>query len=52
LAEVHQATASELNALAGVSKSSVAKTLGMLEEQKAAIRTVREQDGFREADLW
>ena len=52
LAEVHHATASELNALARVSKSSTSKTLGMLEEQKAAIRTVRGQDGFREADLW
>lgn len=52
LAEVHQATASELNRLAGVSKSSTAKTLGMLEEKEAAIRTVREHDGFREADLW
>ena len=46
LAEVHQATASELNALAGVSKSSTAKTLGTLEDGKAAIRTIRESDGI------
>jgi len=52
LAEVHQATASELKALAGVGKSSAAMTLVMLEEQKAAIRTVREHDGVREANLW
>jgi hypothetical protein len=52
LAEVQHATAAELTALVDVSKSSVAKTLTLLEPTGAAIRTIREQDGFRQADLW
>ncbi|MEY9859765.1 hypothetical protein ABH935_005398 [Catenulispora sp. GAS73] len=52
LAEVQYATAAELTAHVGVSKSSVAKTLTLLESTGAAIRTIREQHGFREADQW
>lgn len=52
LAEMHEATAAEINALALVSKSSAAKTLALLETSGAAIRTIREHDGYREADLW
>lgn len=53
LAEVHQATVVELAASAGVSKSTVAKTLTALERAGAAQRMVREtEDGIREADLW
>jgi DNA-binding MarR family transcriptional regulator len=52
LAEVHDATVIAITGLADVSKSSVAKTLALLEQSGAAIRTVREDDGIREADLW
>ncbi|WP_194891966.1 MarR family transcriptional regulator [Catenulispora pinisilvae] len=52
LAEVHDATVIEVTALVDVSKSSVAKALTLLERTNAAIRTVREEDGVRDADLW
>jgi hypothetical protein len=52
LAETEQITVVALGAAAGVSKSTVAKTLTLLERSGAAIRTVREGDGVREADLW
>lgn len=52
LAEVHDAKVIDIVALVDVSKSSVAKALTLLERAGAAIRTVREEDGVREADLW
>ena len=52
LAEAREVTVIELTALAAVSKSTVAKTLAVLERAEAACRTVREADGIREADLW
>lgn len=52
LAEVNEATVVALTDAAGVSKSTVAKTLSLLECCGAAKRTVRESDGIREADLW
>lgn len=52
LAEAHETTVLVLTETAGVSKSTVAKTLALLERAGAARRTVRESDGVREADLW
>jgi hypothetical protein len=52
LAEAHETTVVVLTETAGVSKSTVAKTLALLERAGAARRTVRESDGVREADLW
>src|SRR5260221_377898 len=52
LAETEHITVVALTAAVGVSKSTVAKTLTLLERAGAAIRTVREDDGVREADLW
>lgn len=52
LAEAREVTVVELTALAAVSKSTVAKTLTLLERAGAACRTVQEADGIREADLW
>ena len=52
LAESEQSTVTALANAARVSKSTVAKTLALLERSGAAIRTVREDDGIREADLW
>lgn len=52
LAEASEVTVVELTALAAVSKSTVAKTLTVLERAGAACRKVREADGIREADLW
>jgi len=52
LAEVHETTVVVLADAAGVSKSTVAKTLSLLEDSGAATRIVRETDGIREADLW
>ncbi|WP_194904496.1 MarR family transcriptional regulator [Catenulispora rubra] len=52
LAEVHEVTVVELHESAGVSKSTVAKTLVQLERAGAACRTVRETGGVRDADLW
>lgn len=52
LAEVHETTVVVLADAAGVSKSTVAKTLSLLEDSGAATRIVREADGIREADLW
>ena len=52
LAESEQSTVTALANAARVSKSTVAKTLALLECSGAAIRTVREDDGIREADLW
>lgn len=52
LAEAHETTVLVLTETAGVSKSTVAKTLTLLERAGAARRTVRESDGVREADLW
>lgn len=52
LAKVHDATVIDITALVDVSKSSVAKALTLLERAGAASRTVREEDGVREADLW
>jgi len=52
LAEAHETTVLALTQSAGVSKSTVAKTLTLLERADAARRTVRESDGVREADLW
>lgn len=52
LAEAEQSTVTALANAAMVSKSTVAKTLAMLERSDAAIRTVREDNGVREADQW
>lgn len=52
LAEDKQSTVRTLADAARVSKSTVAKTLAALERSDAAIRTVREDDGVRDADLW
>lgn len=52
LGEVKECTVRALADSARVSKSSVAKTLALLERSGAAIRTVREDCGVREADLW
>ena len=52
LAEAEQSTVRVLADAARVSKSTVAKTLAVLEHSGAAIRTVREDDGVRDADLW
>jgi DNA-binding MarR family transcriptional regulator len=52
LAEVVETTVVALADAAAVSKSTVAKTLSLLEDSGAAKRTVRETDGIREADLW
>ena len=52
LSEGEQSTVMALANAAGVSKSTVAKTLVLLERSGAAIRTVREEEGIREADLW
>ena len=52
LAEVHEVTVVTLHESAGVSKSTVAKTLVQLERAGAACRTVRETGGVRDADLW
>ena len=51
LSKAEQSTVVALTDEAGVSKSTVAKTLALLERADAAIRTVREDDGVREADL-
>lgn len=52
LAKAEQSTVTALANAARVSKSTVAKTLVVLERSGAAIRTVREDDGVREADQW
>jgi DNA-binding MarR family transcriptional regulator len=52
LAEAEQSTVTALANAARVSKSTVAKALAVLERSGAAVRTVREDDGVREADLW
>ena len=53
LAETHETTVVALTAATGVSKSTVAKALTLLERAGVAQRTVHEtDDGAREADLW
>lgn len=52
LGEAKDCTVRALADSVRASKSSVAKTLAMLERSGAAIRTVREDGGVREADLW
>jgi len=52
LSGVANATVASLSELAGVSKSTVSKTLVALEQAGAATRSVRETGGFREPDLW
>ena len=52
LGEAKECTVRALSESLRVSKSSVAKTLALLERSNAAIRTVREDGGVREADLW
>ena len=52
LSGVANATVASLSELAGVSKSTVSKTLVALEQAGAATRSIRETGGFREPDLW
>ena len=52
LSAVADGTVASLSELAGVSKSTVSKTLVALEQAGAAMRTIRESGGFREPDLW
>jgi hypothetical protein len=52
LAEVHDATIVEITAVAGVSKSTVTKTLTMLEAAGAAERTIHTDGDVRLADTW
>lgn len=52
LAEIHDATIIEITAAAGVSKSTVAKTLTVLETAAAARRTVHTDGEIRMADTW
>lgn len=52
LAEVHGATIVEITAVVGVSKSTVAKTLTLLEAAGAAQRTVHTDGEIRMADTW
>lgn len=52
LFDVAEATVASLSESAGVSKSTVSKTLVALEQAGAATRSIRESGGFREPDLW
>ena len=52
LSKAEQSTVVALTDEVGVSKTTVAKTLALLERADAAIRTGREDGGVREADLW
>src|ERR1051326_4162647 len=52
LAEVQGATIVEITAVAGVSKSTVTKTLTVLEAAGAAARTIHTDGDIRLADTW